>query len=79
MQYGRYEAALRPTGDVPSAQRTGYILDLIGARRLSDPIHAWLERLSHHPVPLRTASSVAGASEDRRWHVLVNEPLEVPN
>jgi len=70
-------AALRLVGDVPNTQRTGYILDLIRARRLSDPIHAWVERQKFRPVPLRTGRPVAGAREDRRWHVLVNGPLEV--
>ncbi|HSW46030.1 MAG TPA: type IV toxin-antitoxin system AbiEi family antitoxin [Phycisphaerae bacterium] len=70
-------AALRLVGDMPSSQRIGYILDLIKARQLADPIHAWLERQGPRPVPLRTGRPVANAREDNRWHVLVNGPLEV--
>lgn len=70
-------AALRLVGDVPNSQRIGYILDLVRARQLADPIHAWLERQGPRPVPLRTGRPVANAREDKRWHVLVNGPLEV--
>ena len=41
------------------------------------PLHGWIERQSCHPVPLRAGRPVAGAAEDRRWHVLVNEAVEV--
>ncbi|HOW70443.1 MAG TPA: type IV toxin-antitoxin system AbiEi family antitoxin [Phycisphaerae bacterium] len=70
-------AALRLVGDLPNAQRTGYILDLVRARQLSDPIHAWLERQGPRPVPLRTGHPVARARENRRWRVLVNGELDV--
>jgi predicted transcriptional regulator of viral defense system len=74
---GKLLTAVRLVGDVPNTQRLGYILDLIHARQLADPIHAWLERQELRPVPLRTGRPVANAREDKRWHVLVNGPLEV--
>ncbi len=70
-------AAVRVIGDAPNAQRLGYILDHVNGRSLAAPIHKWLERIAHRPVPLRTGRIAAKASEDRRWHVLVDQPLEV--
>ena len=70
-------AAVRLVNDVPNAKRLGYILDLVRARRLSEPIHAWVERQSLRPVPLQPGRPVTNAREDRRWHVLVNQPIEV--
>jgi len=70
-------AAVRLVNDVPNAKRLGYLLDHVRARRLSEPIHAWVERQPSRPVPLRSGRSVKDAPEDRRWHVLVNQPIEV--
>ncbi len=70
-------AAVRLVEDVPNARRLGYLLDRIHTRRLSEPIHAWVERRSPRPVPLRTGVPVTDAAEDRRWRVLVNHAIEV--
>lgn len=70
-------SAVRLVGDVPNTQRLGYILDLIHARRLADPIRAWVKRQDSRPVPLRSGRSIRDAEENRRWRVLVNEPLEI--
>jgi hypothetical protein len=70
-------AAVRVVRDVPNAKRLGYILDQVRARRLSEPIHVWVERQSLRPVPLQPGRPVTNAREDRRWHVLVNQSIEV--
>jgi predicted transcriptional regulator of viral defense system len=69
--------AVRLVNDVPNTQRLGYIFDLIHARRLSEAIHAWVEKQSPRPVPLRTGRPIKNAPEDQRWHLLVNQSLEV--
>ena len=74
---GKLLTAVRLVADVPNAQRMGHILDLIRARRLTPPIHNWVKRQEPRWVPLRSGRSIAGAKEDQRWQVLVNEPLEV--
>jgi len=73
----RLLAAVRLVGDVPNAKRLGYLLDHVRARHVSEPLYTWIERQSCRYVPLRPGRSVAGAPEDRRWHVLVNEAIEV--
>lgn len=70
-------AAVRITGDVPASQRLGYILDHVGSRRLTGPLKSWVDRQSPSPVPLRSHRRTLGGAPDRRWHVLVDRPLEV--
>lgn len=77
MHKGIYYDPLCITYGATNAQRLGYILDAFRARRLSTSVHRWLGQQKPHWVGLWPGRSVAGAREDRRWHVLVNEPLEV--
>jgi predicted transcriptional regulator of viral defense system len=70
-------AAVKLVNDIPNAQRLGYILDRVHTKRLSKPLRDWIERASPNYVPLRTGRSMQNGSEDRRWHVLVDRPLEV--
>lgn len=60
----RLLAAVRAVGDVPNAQRLGFILDLVRARKLAKPLHAWVMRQQPRPVPLRSGRPVRGASEN---------------
>jgi predicted transcriptional regulator of viral defense system len=69
-------AAVRLVDDVPNAQRLGYLLDQVRQRRLSDPIHSWLERQSPRPLPLRSGRPLNGVGENRRWHLLINQSVE---
>jgi predicted transcriptional regulator of viral defense system len=69
--------AVRAAGDVPNAQRLGYVLERVRGRPRVKDMHGWLERQSPRIVPLRPGRAVVGATEDRRWHVLVSEPVEV--
>ncbi len=73
----RLLAAVRRVNDLPNTQRLGFILDQVRQRRLSDPIHAWLERQGPHLLPLRTGRPLNGTRENRRWHLLINGPMEV--
>jgi predicted transcriptional regulator of viral defense system len=69
--------AVRAVGDVPNAQRLGYILDLVGKRRLTRSVHAWVQRQHARVVRLRPGRPVTGGRLNRRWQVLVNGPIEV--
>ncbi|MGD1277497.1 MAG: type IV toxin-antitoxin system AbiEi family antitoxin [Tepidisphaeraceae bacterium] len=69
--------AIRQSGHVPSAQRLGYVLDHLKARSVANVLHEWVKRQSRGTVALRLGRIMNGAKEDRRWHVLVDEPLEV--
>ncbi|MCL2700996.1 MAG: hypothetical protein FWE88_04815 [Phycisphaerae bacterium] len=73
----RLVAALRVVNDVPNAQRLGYILDFPRRRKVSEPVHEWVERRVKRPQPLRPDRPVKDARENRRWHLLINHPLEI--
>ncbi len=70
-------AAVRLVHDVPNTQRLGYILDHVRQRRLSDPIHAWLERQKPHILALQSGQPVNDAKLNRRWNLLVNRSIEM--
>ena len=69
--------AVKLTGDIPNAQRLGYILEYVRARKVAAPLQKWIDRHSPNCVPLRTGRSAQDGSEDRRWHVRIDRPLEV--
>lgn len=73
----RLIAAVRLVADIPNAQRLGYILDHARQRRLAEPIHAWLERRQSHAMLLRPSRPVTDTRLNKRWNILVNEPIEV--
>ncbi|MGD8452181.1 MAG: type IV toxin-antitoxin system AbiEi family antitoxin [Phycisphaerae bacterium] len=68
---------VRTGGDIRSAQRLGYLLEKVRGRSPAKAFHDWLKRQSPRTVPLRPGRAAAGAEEDRRWHVLVSEPVDV--
>ncbi|MGB2985929.1 MAG: type IV toxin-antitoxin system AbiEi family antitoxin [Phycisphaerae bacterium] len=68
---------VRASGDLPNAQRLGYLLERVRGRPQAKALHEWLGRQSPRAVPLRSGRSANGAVEDRRWHVCVTEPIEV--
>jgi predicted transcriptional regulator of viral defense system len=68
---------VRAGGDIPNAQRLGFLLEKVRGRAQAKAFHEWLKRQSPHTVPLRAGRNAAGVGEDRRWHVFVSEPVEV--
>jgi predicted transcriptional regulator of viral defense system len=62
--------------DIPTAQRLGFLLDLIEATALADPLAAYIAKKRPRAVRLRTDHPVAGASQNKRWRVYVNETVE---
>lgn len=73
----RLFAAIRLVHDIPNALRLGHILDRVRQRNLANSFHAWTERQSPRAVLLRTGRPVDQARADRRWHVLVNDPIDI--
>jgi predicted transcriptional regulator of viral defense system len=77
MDAKRLLAAVKAVGDVPNAQRLGYILDQLRLKPLAAPLHVWVEKRIERWQPLRPGRQSDGASENRRWRLLVNKPLEI--
>lgn len=73
----RLALVARIENELPTAQRLGYLLELVGARESASSLAAWIEACRPRFVPLRPDRSVRRAAEDSRWRVLVNEKVEV--
>jgi len=76
MDAQRLADAAKAEGDVPSAQRLGYLLDLVGAGEVGSALGAWLEERHPRFVPLRSDRPARRAAKNTPWHVLVNENVE---
>jgi len=61
---------------LPWAQRLGYLLERVGATDLAEPLAAHVASRAKEYVALRPRKSIARASRDTRWRLLVNEAAE---
>jgi predicted transcriptional regulator of viral defense system len=61
---------------MPDVQRLGYLLSSLGEPGLADPLADWLIGKKARRVPLRTEGGTKGVV-DKRFHILVNEQLEI--
>jgi predicted transcriptional regulator of viral defense system len=73
----RLAAAAAKAGDVPAAQRLGYLLDLAGARRIAAPLAKRIKDLQPKPVLLRPDGPAKDAEVTPRWQVILNETIEI--
>lgn len=74
---GRMVKAAKVDGELAHVQRLGYLLDLVGARRLAGPLGKWLATRDAKIVRLRPDLPMEGAKTDQRWRVVVNDEIEV--
>jgi predicted transcriptional regulator of viral defense system len=61
---------------LPWSQRLGYMLERVGAASLALPLAKHVASRSKEYVPLRPRKSIARASRDSRWLLIVNEQVE---
>jgi predicted transcriptional regulator of viral defense system len=73
----RLVSAAKRDVELSHVQRLGYLLDLIEATRLADPLVEWVASQRPRPVILRPGRTARQAKRDERWHVLVNDSIEV--
>jgi predicted transcriptional regulator of viral defense system len=65
---------LKQHGEVLVGQRLGYLLDKLGQRKLSDSLIDWVKKSTLRP--LDPTALIAGASESRKWNLLINVRIE---
>ena len=63
-------------GQLPDAQRLGYLLDLVGESQLAGPLADWLAARRTTVVSLRTDMPTDGYQVDARWRLIPNEDVE---
>ncbi len=69
--------AVQIIDDIPIAQRLGFVLDLTSGTRLTKPLKKWIDTRSPKLIPLRSSHRTRDGVVDRRWKVLVDQPLEI--
>lgn len=69
--------AVKVVSDVPNAQRLGFILDRVRGQKLAEHLKRWVDRQEPNPVPLRSHRRGVEGKVDRRWCVVVDQPLEI--
>jgi predicted transcriptional regulator of viral defense system len=72
----RLAAAAKAEGDLSTAQRLGYLLELVGAGGVAAGLAAWIAAEHARLVPLRADRSARRGQRDPRWRVIVNEKVE---
>jgi predicted transcriptional regulator of viral defense system len=63
--------------ELSHVQRLGYLLDLASATRLADPLAEWVASQRPHPILLRPGRASGQAKRDERWHLVINETIEI--
>ena len=64
-------------GEIPTVQRLGYLLEVVGAEAIPCPLAEWLATQPSRAIPLRPGRSTASATLNSRWNILANETIEV--
>jgi predicted transcriptional regulator of viral defense system len=62
--------------EVAVVQRTGFLLELVGAQESAAALAEWLSEANPHSVALRPDMPVRGAHRNARWRVVVNDQVE---
>ncbi len=69
--------AVKLVDDIANTQRLGYILDSVGASRLTPALSKFLKGWKMKCVKLRSSTKSDAAEVDDRWQVAVDRPLEI--
>jgi len=69
--------AAKTEGSVMANQRLGYILEQIGAGRVTGPLADWLNTHNLHTTPLRTDRPAEHLEPHPVWRVIPNDMLEI--
>ena len=72
----RLVAAARADVELAHVQRLGYLLDHLGAQRLTAPLAKWLAGRRPRSALLRPGHPHKAAARDPRWLVIANQEIE---
>ncbi len=73
----RLISAAKRDVELSHIQRLGYLLDLIEATRVADPLASWVGSQRPRLVVLRSGRSSRPSKRAERWHLIVNDSIEV--
>jgi len=69
--------AVKAEGSIMAGQRLGYILEKIGAGKVTGPLAAWLKTRDLHAARLRPDRPAENAKPHPVWRVIPNTALEI--
>jgi len=61
---------------LPWTQRLGYLLELVEGSDLAAPLADFVGARAREYVPLKPGKTVLDARRNKRWRLLINEPIE---
>ena len=67
---------IAPHSPVPWRQRLGYILDIVGAGAVADPLAEHVAKIAKEYVPLNTRRKQKQGERSRRWKLIINDDVE---
>ena len=67
---------IAPLSPVPWRQRLGYILDIIGATSIADPLARHVAKAAREYVLLNTKRKQKQGERSRRWKLIINDDVE---
>jgi predicted transcriptional regulator of viral defense system len=73
----RLVEAARAEVELSVVQRLGFLLEHVASSGVAAPLAKWLATKRPRPVPLRPERKPKATEKDSRWHILVNEQVEV--
>jgi predicted transcriptional regulator of viral defense system len=68
----------RRAGDLPSAQRLGFLLEHIGQVEIAQPLADWMRSTAIRTILLRPGTRNQNGGRSARWKVIANEQVEAP-
>jgi len=77
MRSSRLVAVAKAGVELSIIQRTGYLLDHVGAGHLTNRLVAWVEKQKPRTIPIRPDKPSSSTNlKDDRWMVIVNEEVD---
>jgi len=74
---GELRRAAEAGAEMPSVQRLGHLLDLVGEETLAESLARLVAEMKPRPVPLRPDRPRGRGNADPRWRIFVNEKVAV--
>jgi len=73
---GEELAGVASLSPVPWAQRLGYLLEMAGARVLTEPLAEYVANVAREYVPLNPKQGEKGRTRSSRWKLIINAKVE---
>jgi predicted transcriptional regulator of viral defense system len=70
-------ASIATCYDLATVQRTGYLLETYGEKKVTNSLFRWVSDQQLRYVPLNPKKPIKDCKKDSRWHLIINESVEI--